>query len=102
MDWIKATKMENLNIMELYATGVYFAMQTLTTVGYGDIEVVTSDEMLMCIAFEFIGVIFFSFAAGSLTNILSNSDNIATNNHENIIILNRLQSEFNLTKELYI
>lgn len=94
--------MEDLDMVELYATSVYFAMQTLTTVGYGDIEVVTTEEMLMCIAIQFIGVIFFSFAAGSLTNIIANFDNIQTNNHENIGILNRMFTEFNLPHDLYI
>ena len=62
-------------MMELYAASVYFTMQTLTTVGYGDIVIVRIGERMLCILLQFIGVIFFSFASGSLTNIISNMDN---------------------------
>jgi len=55
-------------------------MQTLTTVGYGDIEIVNINERLMCIFLQFIGVIFFSFASGSLTTIIANQD---SNNAQN-------------------
>lgn len=69
-NWIIASEFEDLKLMELYAASMYFTMQTLTTVGYGDITVSTPLERLMCILLQFIGVIFFSFASGSLTNII--------------------------------
>jgi len=38
-----------MGMMELYAASAYFTMQTLTTVGYGDIIIVTTEERLICI-----------------------------------------------------
>lgn len=69
-NWIIASNFEHLEILELYAASMYFTMQTLTTVGYGDISMATTGERFMCIILQFIGVIFFSFASGSLTNII--------------------------------
>lgn len=77
-------------------------MQTLTTVGYGDIAVVTTDERLMCLILQFIGIIFFSFSAGSITNIISNSDQTVVQSQERLETLNRLQREYEIPPDLYI
>lgn len=69
--WIEASGI-SYNMVELYCTATYFAMQTLTTVGYGDITIVRIDETIIVILLEFIGVLCFSFAAGSLTSLISN------------------------------
>ena len=49
ISWISASGFENMQMMDLYATATYFTMQTLTTVGYGDITIVRTDEKIMCI-----------------------------------------------------
>lgn len=73
-NWIDASGFghEDISIMDLYAAGTYFVMQTFTTVGYGDIVISTSVEQFLASILVFIGVIFFSFASGSLTNIITN------------------------------
>jgi hypothetical protein len=65
-------------------------MQTLTTVGYGDIKIVSDNERAIVIFLQFVGVIFFSFASGSLTNIIKNHESYIENNHKKINILNKL------------
>ena len=60
---------------DLYATATYFTMQTLTTVGYGDIVIITTDERLICVVLQFVGIIFFSVASGTLTSLITNSEN---------------------------
>jgi len=47
--WIEASGFDNMSPMQLYATSAYFTMQTLTTVGYGDINIVRVDERIMVI-----------------------------------------------------
>ena len=42
--WIELNGYSNMDMMSLYATSVYFTMQTLTTVGYGDISLASSTE----------------------------------------------------------
>lgn len=72
--WIEASDFEDQNMMDLYASSIYFVMQTITTVGYGDITIVTPTERIICILLQLIGVISFSFASGALTSIIANID----------------------------
>jgi voltage-gated potassium channel Kch len=89
-------------MMELYAASVYFTMQTLTTVGYGDIRIVQTEERVLCILLEFVGVIFFSFAAGSLTQLISNFDSENSANVEKDEVLNRILKEYHIPTDLYV
>jgi hypothetical protein len=47
--WIELNGYSDMSMGGLYATSVYFTMQTLTTVGYGDISLANSSEQFMCI-----------------------------------------------------
>ena len=71
--WIEASNIPN-DMLELYVAATYFTMQTLTTVGYGDISIVRLDEMMLVILLQFIGVLCFSFASGSLTALITNTE----------------------------
>jgi voltage-gated potassium channel Kch len=89
-------------MLELYAAGIYFAMQTLTTVGYGDIAIIRIDEIIAVILLEFIGVLCFSFASGSLTSVIANTDESNNQNQEKLLVLNRIYTEYKLPHDLYI
>jgi hypothetical protein len=88
-------------MLELYAAGTYFTMQTLTTVGYGDIAIVRMDEIMVVTLLQFIGVLCFSFASGSLTSLISNTEDQQSQVQEKLIVLNRLLTEYKLPKDLY-
>mmetsp|Transcript_9973 Transcript_9973/g.15063 ORF Transcript_9973/g.15063 Transcript_9973/m.15063 type:complete len:115 (-) Transcript_9973:2561-2905(-) len=90
-----------MSTMELYATATYFTMQTLTTVGYGDIALANSAERVFCIFIQLTGVISFSFTSGSLTNIITNQDSMNAKNQEKIDVLNKIFKEFKLPSDLY-
>jgi len=68
--WIEACDYTSLSTTQLYLASFYFAMSTLTTVGYGDISGNNTAERIICIFLHLIGVISYSIAAGSLTSIL--------------------------------
>ena len=59
-----------LSSYEQYLTSFYFTITTITTVGYGDINIDTVVEKIMCIFLMLTGVLAFSFASGSLASIL--------------------------------
>ena len=53
--WIEENNFKNFGnydnnhtMFELYALSCYFTMQTLTTVGYGDISIVSVSERVFC------------------------------------------------------
>ena len=53
---------------------VYWALQTLTTVGFGDITIKTVNERLFAILWMIIGVAFYSYAIGNMTNMVADMD----------------------------
>lgn len=58
----------------LYLTSFYFAVTTITTVGYGDITGSNTMERGISVVVMLIGVISFSFATGALSSIMQNYD----------------------------
>ena len=72
--WIESGDHDASQIMEIYILSVYFTMQTLTTVGYGDFNITTSGEKIITIILQLAGIISFSFIAGAITNIIHGYD----------------------------
>ena len=58
----------------LYLFGVDWALQTLTTVGYGDINAYEIEERSMALIWMIFGVGFYSFTIGNLASIISSID----------------------------
>lgn len=79
-----------MNVGNLYVTSFYFAVTTITTVGYGDISGNSTPERLICFILHLIGVLSYSFASGSLTTIIQNYDTINDENQEKINTLNKI------------
>ena len=75
---------------EKYITSIYFTIETITTVGYGDYGPQTITEKIFCMMTMIIGVISFSFASGSLASILQNVDSQTAAFEHKVEILNRI------------
>ena len=60
---------------ELYLMSFYFVTTTVTTVGYGDMSPANSLERVFSIMMLFVGVMCFASISGSLTSMISQSDN---------------------------
>ncbi|CDW90866.1 cation channel family protein [Stylonychia lemnae] len=68
------TAFDETNLISLYIFSIYFILQTLTTVGYGDHTGCVRDEYIFCMCLEFIGLSLFSFLMGSINNMISKDD----------------------------
>ena len=86
---------------EIYVSSIYYAITTITTVGYGDISGNTSNEKLFCIVAMITGVLSFSFISGSLSSILQNSDSANSYYEEKLQYLNYLTRKFQISDDLY-
>ncbi len=57
-----------------YLVSIYWALQTLTTVGYGDIALRSVYEKIAALIWMIIGVGFYSFTIGNLASIFNSID----------------------------
>ena len=57
-----------------YLASVYWALQTLTTVGFGDINAYTVTEKITAIVWMISGIGFYSFTIGNLSQIIASID----------------------------
>jgi hypothetical protein len=82
---------------------------TITTVGFGDISGGTTPERyelimiirIICISLMVIGVISFSFATGSLSNILANIDSSQAKLKEKLDVLNDIRKDYKIGYRMY-
>ena len=100
--WIDKVKDENLTEGGLYWTSVYWCVQTVTTVGYGDIPGTNSLERIFCSIIMVLGVCSFSFVNGSLASVLSSYDSQHLKFQTKIKTLNSFKKEFEMDLPLYI
>lgn len=109
--FINATKSQDRNItfygteivgFDRYINSVYWIVQTVITVGYGDVNITTSTEQIFAILAMFAGVIFFSFTISSQSSIINNLDlkNVEYQKKLNILFL--IQNEYNLENDLMV
>jgi len=63
---------------------MYWAFQTVTTVGYGDFSPKNATEILFTLVWMFVGVAFNSITIGALTNVLIDNFTKEENLHTKI------------------
>ena len=68
--WVGDRDIVNREISYKYLNAFYWAFQTVTTVGYGDFSISTKSEYLLSFLWMIIGVNFYSFTVGNVTNII--------------------------------
>ena len=99
---MSAGSSENLTESGLYLTSVYWTVQTVTTVGYGDIPVTNSPERIFCSIIMVIGVCSFSFVNGSLASVLTSYDRQHSMHQIKLNTLNNFKKDFDIDLPLYI
>jgi hyperpolarization activated cyclic nucleotide-gated potassium channel 1 len=75
--WVAQNELMDSSIGHKYVSSMYWAFQTLTTVGYGDVISITVYERVVSLIWIVFGVIFYSFTIGSLQSIIRSFDSSA-------------------------
>jgi voltage-gated potassium channel Kch len=85
---------------ELYLTSMYWAMMTLTTIGYGDVTASTPGEMLLSTIGMGVGASVYAYIVGAICGVLNNMDPIAVLFNQKMDSLNSLMAETHMPQEM--
>ena len=99
--WLLATSMSDEPTAAKYLIALYFTVTTITTVGYGDISANNAIEQAFCIVIMLMGVVGFSLATSTLTQLLSEYNTSNKKLNEKMDVLKKIYDEFCLPLELY-
>lgn len=72
--WMDSDEIKGMSDGDIYLIAVYFAVTTISTVGYGDISANNNIERVFCLIIMIIGVTLFTTAASTITQIMSSYD----------------------------
>lgn len=81
--WLESFSDQRINKSEIYAIALTWAVQTVTTVGYGDIGSKNSTERWVSAICMVMGVFSFTYATGTLSSIMQTLD------HENAKLIDQ-------------
>jgi hypothetical protein len=85
----------------MYTISFYWSLTTIVTVGYGDITAGNTVERIYSLLIMSVGVVTFSFAIGSITNIVEKIDSKSAEVNQKMEMLRGIRTEFNLPDEVY-
>jgi len=100
-NWIMRFDFLDQPNFDCYIASIYYVVQTVVTVGYGDISSGNTLERTFSCFLMFIGVFLYSFTIGSLSSLLSNLDSKSAQLDTQLNTLIQLKSQYNLDEELY-
>lgn len=98
--WVVRYGIQDESNSTLYISSIYWAMVTLSTIGYGDILPVTNAEKLIAIVWMILGVGFYSFTVGSLTSLLYTIDTSDASLNIKLLAIQEFAKEAGLDTEL--
>ncbi|CEP00726.1 Cyclic nucleotide-binding domain-containing protein [Plasmodiophora brassicae] len=86
----------------LYAISLYWAFQTLTTVGYGDVQGHSWYEMLVAMAVMTLGATTFSYITATVTSVIHSSDGASAEYRERMHKVSLFLAEKNLPPAIQV
>lgn len=100
-NWITRFDYVDADNFDSYIASIYYIVQTVVTVGYGDINSGNSIERSFSCCLMFIGVFFYSFTIGSLSSLISNLDSNSARLDSQLNSLSQLRTQYNIDDDLY-
>lgn len=85
---------------ERYLISFYWTIQTVVTVGYGDLPAVTTAERVVAVSWMFIGVFVYSFLIGSISSIFFALDITKQEQKKRLEILARIHAKYSVPSKL--
>ena len=84
-----------------WVTSMYWAITTMTTIGYGDISAHTLQERGMASIVMIIGCGFFAWSTGTITHLLSHQSHCVTRFKDRLDAISEFLSTYILKSPVY-
>ena len=97
--WVVKTNLYEESQFRIYLASVYWAVTTLTTVGYGDITPGNDLERFFAFSWMLIGVGFYSFTIGSLSSVLTSIDSRESILNAKLAAIHEFATDTGISKE---
>lgn len=98
--WVYNLKYLNESTDTIYLTCLYWAITTMTTVGYGDIHAFNNTEKIFCILWMALGIFFISFSIGRLASVINTTESKDNLLLHKLAAIEEFCSEANINKDL--
>lgn len=99
--WVSRLNLSDADAPTLYLESMYWSLQTVATVGYGDFGAYTTGELFLSIIWMIFGVGFYSFVIGNLTSIIANENANSENLYNKLKALEEFAKKTSLPEELH-
>lgn len=99
--WVVRQGIQDEDTSMKYLQSVYWAFQTLTTVGFGDINGKNVHERIFAIAWMLLGIGFYSIMFGNMTNLLDSMDAANKSFQEKISVLKEFRKRTQIHQRLF-
>ena len=87
---------------EQYIISVYWACQTVTTVGFGDIVSVTRAEFVVCLIWMAIGTLVYTYTVGNMFSIIMGDDEKETIHKHKLAVLRAWAENIKLPQDIQV
>ena len=101
-NWIINLNLEDKDLFNIYISSCYSLIETLTTVGYGDVVCQCLAERILQIIILGVGVIAYSYLISAFGNIIKNESQSSIKYNNNMKILEEIRIDYpKMTYKLY-
>ena len=100
-NWLLNDVNKNLNDLEIYIACVYWAIQTVFTVGYGDFTPITVFQLIISILAMLFGVFLFGTIISSISNIFESMHNHSVETISLLDNLYKFRQTYKIDDNLY-
>jgi CRP-like cAMP-binding protein len=100
-NWIVDQDLTDADNIELYIASLYFNLVTIFTIGYGNIISKNTLERVYNIVIMIAGIMLYTFAVSSLSNIIQRTDEKTQSFNKNLNYLEESKVRYNIPSNLY-
>ena len=91
--WIFANEFQNFSLLNIYMISLYYLIQTMTTVGYGDISSDSFIEIIFRIILLAVGIICYSWLISNISNSINKQSYASINFSNDLILLENIRRD---------